>query len=108
MRSLIDGDGHVRYSRGSDHTPVWVTAQAVMALDRKPLPLAPVARKRRSHHAAGRAAARASVRAASTRVAVLSARSHPTAPAATPPALLSYAADAGLVTALVLAPVGLG
>jgi energy-coupling factor transport system substrate-specific component len=108
LRSLIDGDGHVRYSRGSDHTPVWVTAQAVMALDRKPLPLAPVARKRRGHHAAGRTA-RASVRAASpTRVAVLSARSRATAPPATPPALLSYAADAGLVTALVLAPVGLG
>ena len=44
LRSLIAGDGHVRYSRTSDQTPVWVTAQAIMALDRKPLPLAPTPR----------------------------------------------------------------
>ncbi len=45
LRTLTVGDGHVRYSRTSDQTPVWVTAQAVMALDRRPLPL-PVARRR--------------------------------------------------------------
>jgi energy-coupling factor transport system substrate-specific component len=43
LQSLIAPDGHVRYSRGSDQTPVWVTAQAVMALAGKALPLAPVA-----------------------------------------------------------------
>ena len=43
LRSLIAPDGHVRYSRGSDQTPVWVTAQAVMALAGKTLPLGPVA-----------------------------------------------------------------
>jgi hypothetical protein len=43
LRSLIAGDGHVRYSRSSDQTPVWVTAQAVMALAGKTLPLSPVA-----------------------------------------------------------------
>ena len=43
LRSLIASDGHVRYSRSSDQTPVWVTAQAVMALAGKTLPLAPVA-----------------------------------------------------------------
>jgi energy-coupling factor transport system substrate-specific component len=42
LRSLIAADGHVRYSRASDQTPVWVTAQAVMALAAKALPLAPV------------------------------------------------------------------
>ena len=44
LRSLIAADGHVRYSRGSDQTPVWVTGEALMALEGKPLPLAaPVA-----------------------------------------------------------------
>jgi energy-coupling factor transport system substrate-specific component len=43
LQSLIAPDGHVRYSRGSDQTPVWVTAQAVMALAGKALPLGPVA-----------------------------------------------------------------
>jgi prenyltransferase/squalene oxidase-like repeat protein len=44
LRSLIAPDGHVRYSRASDETPVWVTAEALMALDARPLPLAPVTR----------------------------------------------------------------
>ncbi len=35
LRSLIAPDGHVRYARGSDQTPVWVTAEALMALDRQ-------------------------------------------------------------------------
>ncbi|HET7050169.1 MAG TPA: prenyltransferase/squalene oxidase repeat-containing protein [Solirubrobacteraceae bacterium] len=43
LRSLIAPDGHVRYSRFSDQTPVWVTAQALMALAGKALPLGPVA-----------------------------------------------------------------
>jgi energy-coupling factor transport system substrate-specific component len=42
LQSLIAPDGHVRYSRGSDQTPVWVTAQALMALAGKALPLGPV------------------------------------------------------------------
>jgi energy-coupling factor transport system substrate-specific component len=46
LRSLIAPDGHVRYASGSDQTPVWVTAEALMALDGKPLPLAPVAASR--------------------------------------------------------------
>jgi Prenyltransferase and squalene oxidase repeat len=45
LRSLQAGNGMVRYSRTSSQTPVWVTAQAVMALARKPLPLARVPRK---------------------------------------------------------------
>ena len=40
-------DGHIRYSRTSDQTPVWVTAQALTALRRKPFPLATVPRKKR-------------------------------------------------------------
>ncbi|HEX2128687.1 MAG TPA: hypothetical protein VHF58_05675 [Solirubrobacterales bacterium] len=38
------GDGHYRYSASSDQTPIWVTAQALMAVNRQALPLAPVAR----------------------------------------------------------------
>jgi hypothetical protein len=37
-------DGHYRYSAASDQTPVWVTAQTLLAVARKPFPLAPVAR----------------------------------------------------------------
>ena len=44
LRSLTAASGEVRYSRTSRQTPVWVTAQAVMALARKPLPLKPVRR----------------------------------------------------------------
>ncbi len=43
LRSLIAPDGHVRYDRGSNQTPVWVTGEALMALEAKPLPLAPEA-----------------------------------------------------------------
>jgi energy-coupling factor transport system substrate-specific component len=42
------GDGHYAYSAGSDQTPVWVTAQALSAVARKPLPLRTVPRAPRS------------------------------------------------------------
>jgi hypothetical protein len=42
LRSLTASNGEVRYSRTSRQTPVWVTGQALMALARKPLPLARV------------------------------------------------------------------
>ena len=37
-------DGHYRYSASSDQTPVWVTAQVLLALERQPFPLPAVAR----------------------------------------------------------------
>jgi energy-coupling factor transport system substrate-specific component len=40
-------DGSVAYSSTSYQTPVWVTAQALMALEGKPLPLAAVPRRTR-------------------------------------------------------------
>jgi hypothetical protein len=40
-------DGSVAYSSTSSQTPVWVTAQALMALEREALPLAPVPRTKR-------------------------------------------------------------
>ncbi len=38
-------NGRYRYSRDSDQTPVWVTAQALLALERQPFPIAAVERE---------------------------------------------------------------
>ena len=54
LRSLIAADGHVRYSRGTDQSPTWVTGEALMALDGKPLPVAAVARRSAPPAAASR------------------------------------------------------
>jgi energy-coupling factor transport system substrate-specific component len=62
LRALQAPDGSFAYARGSHQTPVWVTAQAVLALEHRPLPvLAPA-------HAA---AARATAAPRSSAVAVL-------------------------------------
>src|SRR6185312_4030749 len=37
-------NGAVRYSRGVTQTPVWVTGEALMAMEGKPLPIAAPAR----------------------------------------------------------------
>lgn len=39
------GDGHYRYSKSSDQTPVWVTGQALAAAAGKPLPIPPPPRE---------------------------------------------------------------
>ena len=39
LAGLQAGDGHYRYSSSSDQTPVWVTAQALLAINRKAFPL---------------------------------------------------------------------
>jgi hypothetical protein len=39
LRTLTAGDGSVRYSRTSRQTPIWVTAQAAIALHRRPFPI---------------------------------------------------------------------
>jgi energy-coupling factor transport system substrate-specific component len=107
LSSLIAPDGHVRYSRSSDQTPVWVTGQAEMALARKPLPLAVVALPSPTHAGSSH---RSRVRAPGRR-ARHSRRNH-RAPLARPSTAsgtsLSIASDLGVVTALALAPVGLG
>ncbi len=41
------GDGHYRYSASSDQTPIWVTSQALMAIEREPFPIAAVPRSSR-------------------------------------------------------------
>jgi energy-coupling factor transport system substrate-specific component len=106
LSSLIAPDGHVRYSRSSDQTPVWVTGEAMMALARKPLPLAAAplsgsraaARPTAAHH-------RRAHRVSHGR------RAHRAAPVSRVPAsgvTLRLASDAGVVAAVALAPVGLG
>jgi energy-coupling factor transport system substrate-specific component len=42
------GDGHYRYSSSSDQTPVWVTSQALLAVNRKAFPLPRVSRPSRA------------------------------------------------------------
>ncbi len=112
LRSLIGPDGHVHYSRTSDQTPVWVTAQAVMALAGKPLPLAPLGGVHHAHRksktstkatrAHARAAAAGAKRAAARRRRAKVAASHRDS------AVSTLVPVAAAVFAVVLAPVGLG
>jgi energy-coupling factor transport system substrate-specific component len=44
LRSLQQRNGSFRYSRTSAQTPVWVTAQVIVALERQTFPLRPVRR----------------------------------------------------------------
>jgi energy-coupling factor transport system substrate-specific component len=119
LRALSAGDGHIRYSRDADQTPVWVTAQALMALALKPLPLLPPAPVVH-HRAAPRGAVHHAPTVAAPRRPAVAGAVHVThehkAPAPKPraavharaPALIDYAGDAALATALLLAPVGAG
>ncbi len=47
LRGLQRSNGSVSYSSSSTQTPVWVTAQALMAFERTPLPIAAVPRAER-------------------------------------------------------------
>ena len=99
LRSLTTGSGAVRYSRTSAQTPVWVTAQAAMALARKPLPLRPVARGSGGGGAGGAAAAGASGGAGAGGSAGSRA-------GAVPPAgsVLRLARDLGLAAGVLMSP----
>jgi energy-coupling factor transport system substrate-specific component len=57
LRGLQRRDGSVAYSPSSGQTPVWVTAQALMALERQPLPLAVVRREQKRPKSAPQRAA---------------------------------------------------
>jgi hypothetical protein len=46
-------DGHYRYSSASDQTPVWVTAQTLLAVYRRVFPLAAVPREAASSRGGG-------------------------------------------------------
>lgn len=45
LRSLITRRGAIDYARGVSLTPVWVTAEGIVALDRKPFPLRPLTKQ---------------------------------------------------------------
>jgi hypothetical protein len=97
LRSLTMGSGAVRYSRTSAQTPVWVTAQAAMALARKSLPLRPVAR--RSCGGAGGAAA------AGTSGGAASGAAGSRAAAVTPAgSVLRLARDLGMAAGVLMSP----
>jgi energy-coupling factor transport system substrate-specific component len=102
LRSLIAPDGHVRYSRGSDETPVWVTSEALMALDAKPLPIAPVTER------APGTAAQPHPRAASPSQSSPGKHAPPKRRAVhglPSPPLAGFVSAIGVAEALVLAPV---
>jgi energy-coupling factor transport system substrate-specific component len=114
LRSLTAADGHIRYSRGSDQTPVWVTSEAVMALASKPLPIqAPSAPATTPTSPPSPTAPTPTTKRAAPRAAPghgSPGRARPHAPARhrmvrPVPAGVGYLA---LVDALVLAPIGLG
>ena len=106
LRSLMGRDGAIRYSRTSSQTPVWVTAQALVALAGRTFPLAPV--KRAAVAAAPPAATPAPAAAAPDRPAaqpeaVTTAAAVPVPPPApprlTPLAVLSRALPAATAQA---------
>jgi energy-coupling factor transport system substrate-specific component len=102
---LIAPDGHVRYSASSDQTPVWVTAEALMALAGKPLPLAPVALAAAPAHRSS-APSRAATRSASG-VHVRRRRGF-RRPAGSDRLTNELSTYAGVLAALALSPIGLG
>jgi len=93
LRSLQAPDGSVRYSRTSTQTPVWVTAQVLTALARRPFPVDPPRRsahggpgtrtgrtphargRRRRHRVHGRAHASGATASAQQRLDALAGRS---------------------------------
>jgi hypothetical protein len=106
LSSLIAADGHVRYSRTSDQTPVWVTAEAEMALAEKPLPLTPVARPAKPRRPRSSRPHRAVV---PRHVHPRRARERRTAREPTDGGfMMRLASDAAILEALALAPIGVG
>ncbi len=108
LRSLTAPSGEVRYSRTSRQTPVWVTAQAVMALARKPLPLAPVPRAKRAAAppaATPTAAPTTAPEPARRKPAAKKARPAPAAPAAAAVITPRRARDAGFAAGMLVAAV---
>jgi energy-coupling factor transport system substrate-specific component len=106
LDSLIGPDGQVAYARGQDQTPVWVTAQAELALAGKPLPLAAVKPVRVvpvNHKSPARRTPPATRRTRHARRP--RARHRPARPATRPNLARDLGPDAGAVTALLLAPV---
>jgi hypothetical protein len=127
LDSLVAPNGAVRYARGVTQTPVWVTGEALMAMAGKPLPVpaptapavpaAPAPARRSGVAAPERNRPASPARPAKRASGHTNARSHRAthprraahAPIARNQVLAGdFAGAVGVVTALVLAPVGLG
>ena len=129
LDSLVGANGAVRYSRGVTQTPVWVTGEALMAMEGKPLPIAapapaptptpsqPATRTSTTTAAQSSAAPPADARRAKRAPAHTTAhKAGPQPPPATPAAPIArnqvlagnFAGAVGVLTALALALVGLG
>ena len=113
LRSLMAADGSVRYSRASVQTPVWVTAQALTALARRPFPIPRVPRRRLPERAAAADRQAASDTAPTTAAATpaaapVQAKPRPAAarpPPAGDPQVLSLARTAGAAVGLLMASI---
>jgi hypothetical protein len=127
LDSLVAPNGAVRYSRGVTQTPVWVTGEALMAMEGKPLPItapapppAPIAPAASSHTTTSRhspppppAHTGAVNRAPAHTAAHRHGSPRPPAASSTPIAgnqvlAASLVHVIGVMTALALAPLGLG
>jgi energy-coupling factor transport system substrate-specific component len=112
LSSLVAPDGHVRYSRAIDQTPVWVTGEALMALAHKPLPLAAVPRavaprapaKRKHPHQPPHETRSRARHPAGKRPEP--SPNHPRRPGQADQRMRTLLADIAAVAALALAPVG--
>jgi hypothetical protein len=87
LASVQAADGHYRYSSSSDQTPVWVTAQAVLAANGAAFPLSPVPRRAVSAPAPASSAAQGQAKAGSKGQPPkqAGAKGAPASPAAQPP-----------------------
>jgi energy-coupling factor transport system substrate-specific component len=129
LQSLIGPSGAVAYARGNPQTPVWVTGEALMALEGKPLPLvAPPAVRSAptptaAHSATSTTSTTPGAAPASATHAARPSRRHRSAPHVAPAPRHRHSAAAqtartaqagrwatamGVLTALVLAPVDAG
>lgn len=105
LNGLVAGDGSVRYSSAGAQTPVWVTAEALAALAGKPLPVAPVgsSSQTQSPPAAGPPASEPAT--TDVRHVHAGARGAAEGATASQARLNALARGAGVVLAVVLAPV---
>ena len=114
LRSLIAANGSMRYARGTVQTPVWVTGEGLMALEGRPLPLAPLPPRAGLHHvpAIHPASPPAPVAPFSQAPSVARHRKTGNPVIQSDPALeaelATLASRAGVAAAIVLAPIGVG
>jgi energy-coupling factor transport system substrate-specific component len=78
LSRLQAGDGHYRYAPSSDQTPIWVTTQTLLAIERQPFPIPAVARAQRPSGSADRSRSQSSGQSSSASGAASSGGSRST------------------------------